>query len=330
MESSKLKGSYVDPAAGKVTFKTYAEAWRKRQVHRPSTAAQVETYMRLHAYPMIGSRPLASLRPSDIQGLVTERLTALSAGSTILLYRYVASILKDAERDFVIGRSPCVGIKLPRITSEEIVPPTIEQVEAIADGIKDRYRGTVIVAAGAGLRLGEVLGLHVDRIDFLRRQIRVDQQLITLAGPPVLGPPKTPASVRTVPVADVVLTELSEHIRQFPPVDGFVFTTTNGRPIRRSTFGPAWQRALKNAKEAGVEDVRFHDLRHHFASALISAGCSIKAVQSALGHANASETLDTYSHLWPSDEDTTRAAIESVWNSPRATSVSRDVSEETA
>jgi integrase len=55
--------------------------------------------------------------------------------------------------------------------------------------------------------------------------------------------------------------------------------------------------------------VRFHDLRHFYASALISGGCSVKAVQKALGHASATETLDTYAHLWPDDEDRTRAAI---------------------
>ena len=73
------------------------------------------------------------------------------------------------------------------------------------------------LGAGAGLRLGEVFGLQVDRVDFLRRTIRVDQQLLR-RGPVRLGPPKTPSSVRTVPVADVVLEELAEHMRRFPPL----------------------------------------------------------------------------------------------------------------
>ncbi len=67
----------------------------------------------------------------------------------------------------------------------------------------------------------------------------------------------------------------------------------------------------------------FHDLRHHYASALIAAGCSIKAVQEALGHANASETLDTYSHLWPTDEDRIKDAIAAVHDPSRVTVVSR-------
>jgi integrase len=72
--------------------------------------------------------------------------------------------------------------------------------------------------------------------------------------------------------------------------------------------------------------VTFHDLRHHFASVLIGAGCSIKAVQEALGHANASETLDTYSHLWPADEDPMRVAVDAAWS--RVTAVSQPASEE--
>ncbi len=63
---------------------------------------------------------------------------------------------------------------------------------------------------------------------------------------------------------------------------------------------------------AGLEH-RYHGLRHHFASVLIAGGCSVKAVQKALGHASASETLDVYSHLWPDGDDLTRRAIDAAW-----------------
>jgi integrase len=156
-----------------------------------------------------------------------------------------------------------------------------------------------------------VFGLQVDRIDFMRRTVRVDQQVLTPGnGPAVLGPPKTASSVRTVPLADVVIEELAEHLRRFPPVDGFVFVTELDRPVRRSTFQAAWARGVK---AAGATGVRFHDLRHHYAPALIAAGCSVKAVQAALGHASATETLETYAHLWPADEDRTLDAIQALW-----------------
>lgn len=65
VEHSKLTGSYVDPAAGRVMFRNFAEDWRRVQVHRPSTAQSVEQQLRLHVYPVIGHRPLAAVRPSE-------------------------------------------------------------------------------------------------------------------------------------------------------------------------------------------------------------------------------------------------------------------------
>jgi integrase len=308
-------GTYVDPSAGKVTVRDWCERWRVLQVqHRPSTATQVESYFRLHVYPGLGARELRSLRPSDVQAWVTDRATVLAPGSVELAYRYLSAALKAAEHDRLIARTPCQRIRLPRAERVEIVPPTVEQVAAIADAMNDRYRATVILAAGAGLRLGEVFGLGPEHVDFLRRTVRVERQLFTPSdGPAVLGPPKTASSVRSVPLADVVLTALAEHVRQYSAADGFLFATALGTPVRRGTFQDAWRRATR---AAGAEGVRFHDLRHHYASALISAGCSVVSVQKALGHASATETLNTYSHLWPSDEDRTREAIDAAWTQP--------------
>lgn len=305
-----LTGEYVDPSAGRVTLREYLESWRARQVHRDSTREQVESNFRRHVYPTLGDRQLRSLRPSDIQTWVSERSQHLAPRTVELIYRHLSSAMSDAEHDRLIGRSPCQRIRLPKATKEEVVPPTVDQVHALAEGIAPRYRAAVVLGAGAGLRLGETLGLQVDRIDFLRRELRVDQQLLTPNnGPARLGPPKTESSRRTVPLADEVLVALSRHVEHFPPVDGFVFTTQLDAPVRRSTWHPAWARALS---AAGVAGVRFHDLRHFYASALIASGCSVKAVQKALGHASATETLETYAHLWPDDEDRTRAAIQAA------------------
>ena len=70
IEHSKLTGGYVDPSAGKVTFRSFAEDWRARQVQRPSTALSVEQHLRRHVYPRIGHRPIAAIRHSEVQGLV--------------------------------------------------------------------------------------------------------------------------------------------------------------------------------------------------------------------------------------------------------------------
>lgn len=311
IEHRKLQGDYVDPNSGKVTIRAWCEQWRVMQPHRQSTAEQVARNFRVHVYPVLGDRQLRHLRPSDVQAWVTSMAQTSAPATVALVHQQFAAALMAAEHDRVIGRSPARRTKLPRRPKREVIPPTVEQVEAIADRMPDRYRTLVLLAAGSGLRLGEVLGLQVDRIDFLRRTVRVDQQLLRTCE---LGPPKTSSSVRTVPVAQIVLDEVAAHLAQFPAVDGLVFTSAMDTPIKQSNLGAMWRRAVgrTSSETTGLEAIRFHDLRHFYASALISAGCSVKAVQKALGHASATETLNTYAHLWPDDQDRTRDAIQAV------------------
>lgn len=243
--------------AGKVTVRDWLEAWRALQVHRPSTVVQVETYFRLHVYPAVGDRQLRALRPSDVQAWVTGRSTVLAPGSVELFYRHFSTAMKAAERDRLISRTPCQGIKLPKKTKTEIGPPRLDQIESIADAIAPRYRAAVVVAAGAGLRLGEVFGMTTENPDLLRRRYRVEEQLLTPStGSAHLGPTKTTASVRTVALADAVCDELARHLAAHPAIDGFVFTTAMGAPVRRSTFQDGWSRARA---AAGAPTVRFHD-----------------------------------------------------------------------
>lgn len=189
-------------------------------------------------------------------------------------------------------------------------------VMALADAISPRYRAVIVVAAGTGLRMGECFGLTLDRTDFLRRTVRVDRQVITTIGrPPSFGPPKTAASVRTVPLPQVVLEELARHLATYPPPEsGLVFTNEVGRPIHRASFSHVWTAAARAVGLPAGES--FHSLRHYYASLLISHGESVKVLQSRLGHATASESLDTYSHLWPDSEDRTRNAVDRVLQRP--------------
>ena len=106
----------------------------------------------------------------------------------------------------------------------------------------------------------------------------------------------------------MVLDALSQHLTSYP-AEGLVFTNASGSPLRRSAFGTAWRRATTTA---GLPGMRFHDLRHYYASLLIHHGVSVRTVQARLGHASAAETLDTYSHLWPASDDQTRQAVDEV------------------
>lgn len=78
-----------------------------------------------------------------------------------------------------------------------------------------------------------------------------------------------------------------------------MFTTRTGQPVRQGTFQGSWAKATekRSASAGALASIRFHDLRHFYASALIASGCSVPAVQHALGHASATEILNTYAHL---------------------------------
>jgi len=171
-------------------FKEYAEAWRKAQVHRASTTTSVEQQLRLHVYPTIGERRLSSVRPSDIQALVRGLGEVLAPGTVEAVYGRVAAVFNAAVRDRLIPSSPCVEVKRPRpAPSSTLEVLTTDQVLTLADAVPDRYHALIITAAGIGLRPRELFGLTLDRVDFLRRHVRVDRQLVRVRGTGVeLGP----------------------------------------------------------------------------------------------------------------------------------------------
>lgn len=305
-----VTGQYVAPKAGRITLREFAETWRAQQVHRPSTAEQVEGTLRRHVYPTLGERTLESLRPSDVQALVRGLGATLSPATIGVVHRILSAILKAAVADKRITSSPCAGTRLPKVCKVPVTPLATETVMALVEAVPERQRAMLVLAAGTGMRQGEVFGLTVDRIDFLRRTLRVDRQLSVVNGrAPQFGPPKTEASIRTIPLPTVVVEALAAHLRDYPAgPDGLVFTNAVGSPYRRSAFGTSWHAATA---KVGT-DATFHALRHYYASLLIRHGESVKTVQARLGHASAAETLDTYSHLWPDSDDRTRQAVDSV------------------
>lgn len=313
--------TYIDPDAGRITFREYAEQWRKDQLHhRPSTSAQAESRLRLWVYPELGDRPMSSIRRSDVQRVVTLAAVKLAPATVAVVYSYVASVFKAAVADRVIPSSPCVKVKLPEVQRGRVVPLTTEQVAVIAGRVDRRHRALVLLAAATGMRSGELRGLTVDRItpalhlrgDVQPQQaaLRVDRQLAAVADrEPVFAAVKTPAADRTVPVGASVARLLAEHLADYGPGNGgVVFHARGGLPIDRSRAGHIWRAAVDGL---GLpERSGWHMLRHHHASLLIAAGLSPRAVADRLGHEDVAETLRTYSHLWPSDEERAVAATE--------------------
>ena len=307
-----LQGRYVAPDAGRETVGDYARRWADAQPWREQSRTRVAHVIASQIVPRFGATTVRSLQPSMVQAWVGEMTASGLAPSTVESYfRVLAAVMIAARRDRLVHESPTDGVTLPRAehNAAALVPLSVEQVQAIADNVPAHYRALVLTSAGLGLRQGEACGLTVDRIDFLRRQVRIDRQLISPSGPGAVafGPPKTPSSNRVIPLPDSVGEVLAVHLERFGTgPDGLVFTSATGAPLRRSTWGKAYKAA---AAAAGL-DSSTHDLRHHCASVLISSGVSIKAVQGFLGHKNASETLDTYGHLMPGDDDRLRSAID--------------------
>jgi integrase len=172
----------------------------------------------------------------------------------------------------------------------------------------------VTLMATTGLRPGEAAGLTTPQLNFLRRSVLVDRQLIQTR-PPTFGPVKTAASVRVVPLANLTLTQMAAHMAAHPPGDqGTVFSRQDGTPLNRDMVSKAFRKAVADA--GAPQTTRLHDLRHYYASLLIRQGESVKVVQARLGHSSATETLDTYSHLWPDSEDLTRRAVDAAFGRP--------------
>jgi integrase len=245
---------------------------------------------------------MASVRPSDVQGLVKGLAERYAAGTVRNVFDVVARLFSAAVDDRVIAASPCRNITLPRMDDTEVRPPTVAEVTGVIAAMPDRYRAAAVLLAGSGLRIGELLGLKVADVDFLRRSLRVERQRLQGG---VIGPPKSPRSTRTVPLSDVVLDALAKHLAAYPSGE-WLFLTDDGDPLDY----PAWQKVWRPARLKARSEMSAHALRHFFASALIAGGASVKQVQVVLGHQSPVITLRIYAHLWPGDEDRRRAVIE--------------------
>lgn len=271
VESDKSRGLYVDPAAGRVTLREYAQSWQASQVHRRRTAANFDSHLRNHILPTLGDRPLAAVTRLEVQAWVKSRTLVLAPTTTRTVYAVVRMIFRAAVADRLIAVSPCERIALPRLPRRDELPLSRDSVLALVEASPDHYRAIIVVTAGTGLRQGEVFGLAPDRVDFLRRQLVVDAQLVLLPGaPPYVAPPKTAASYRTVPLADVVLEAVAAHMKTFPATTAsdetgkerpLVFSDRKGRPLSRTHFHQyGWAPAVR---AAGLPvGTQFHELRH--------------------------------------------------------------------
>lgn len=303
------KGAFVHPNGAKTLLRDY---WRKRMAEaqlRPSSTDTYWQHWRNHIEPQFGHREIGSIRRGEIQAWINRLPVAPRTAKTVLAV--FQSVMKAAVMvDELIPKSNAVGVRAPAATRRRLIVPTAEEVYAIAAAIHGPYRVTVHLAAEVGLRQGEILGLRVEDLDLLRHTLTVSRQAQTIRGRGVVLdlPPKSEAGYRVVPLAPETVDALALHLATYGSPGGLVVTTSGGTAARRQTHDDAWAKAKRKA-DAANPALRFHDLRHRYASVLIEAGLDALTVKTLMGHASIEETYDTYGHLFRGQEERAAKAI---------------------
>ena len=309
--ASVVTGSYADPKAGRVTFAAFFGEWSARQVWAPGTVLAMSLAARSVPF---GDKPMKLIRRSDVEVWIKSMdASGLAPGTIKTRYVNVRSVFRAALKDKVLGSDPTDGVRLPRgrrANAAMSIPPPEEvgHLLAVAD---DRFQAFVALCAFAGLRLGEAAAVQLGDIDFLRKSLKVGRQVQRVNGGGIdVRAPKY-GSERVIYLADNMINLLAQHVTAFGTTgeQQWLFAGDGDNPPHQNTVGYWWRKTLR---DAGLTGIKLHDLRHFYASGLIAAGCDVVTVQRSLGHSKATTTLNTYAHLWPTAEDRTRKAAESI------------------
>lgn len=318
-ETDTRRGDWIDPRLSRITVADWAQTWRDTTIHlRPSTRAGYESKLKTHILPRLGETPVADLdRPAIRRYLAEMAAGGMSAGNVRAVRAVLRLILATAVEAGALAANPCMGLKVARPAGVEMHFLSYEQVEDLAlaittpalkpagHGAQPHWRtvrpelGLMIrFAAYTGLRAGEIAGLRVGKIDFVRSSVEVSETATEVNGQLVYGPTKN-YQRRAVPLPASIREDLMALLRTRPHrPDDPVFTSPEGGPLRHNNF---YRRQFKPAVvQAGLEPtVRFHDLRHTYASFLIAEGAHPRAIMERMGHSSVQVTLGTYGHVLP-------------------------------
>ena len=260
---------------------------------------------------------LAAVRPVHLQKVLDEaRASRLSPRSVVQIHRIMHAAFRTAQRWQLLATNPSDGVTPPKIEQAKLTVPSPTDVARLLMAADERHRTAMTIAAGTGLRRGELLALVWADIDLEDRpRLHVTGTLQRDGAALVRLPPKTERSRRVVPLPPSLAETLRRHraeqnerrLHAGPAwhAGDFVFDNGTGAPVDPDAFGKAFRSA---ARRVGLDGVRLHDLRHGFASMLIGAGTGVRIMADLLGHSTVSFTLQTYTH--PSEEEATAAMAE--------------------
>ncbi len=312
VETDKARGEWVDPKSGRITFGEWATQWlaTKRDL-KPATLDDYSRLLGCHVLPFFGEMWLSRIQRVHVEewlaGLAAKGLgTSRTRKSFVVL----ASVLDAAVEHDHIARNPARSkgrggrsgrVALPRATKPRRRYLTADEVARLAGAAGD-WSTAVEVVAYSGMRFSEFVALRREDCDLLRRRLTLDENATEIDGKLVWqAATKTDEIVRPRLPA-FVCEHLARHLETVPDTPrALVFTGADGGPIRyRNWLRYVWRPAVR---QAGLEGLTPHELRHTAASLLIAGGADPKTVQEQLGHRSIKTTYDVYGHLWEGHAD---------------------------
>ncbi len=314
-EADVVRGDWIDPRLGRVTFAEWAAEWLSTTVHlRAQTRAGYDAVLRTHLLPVFESRPIATIEQIDMRRFVANMLVDGAAPGTVRGARKVARLVFAAAiGSGALRANPCDGVKVPRSDHEEMVFLDPLQIEELADAIAAPYGVLIRLAAYSGMRAGEIGALRVGRLDLLRGRIEIVESLAEEPGRGlVFGPPKT-YQRRSVTLPRFLCDELGAHLRDRPhDPEALVFSAPEGGPLNHRNF---YRRQFRDAVVAGglPARLRFHDLRHTCAALLVGQSAHPLVVMKRLGHSSITVTMNTYGHMFPALEESVTDGLDRAW-----------------
>ena len=314
---AKLKQSIEEAKgldAGKVgryTVGQWMEVWFENYAKvkvRPSSHQTYRGYIDNHIKTNIGQIPLEKLTSLELQKLYKKLLEkgrvdrlesrhqakGLSPKTVRNIHQIISSAMKLAQEQKLIVGNPAEGCALPRLEHREMQTLPVEQLQSFLGEAKDSgVFELYYLELATGLRRGELLGLKWEDIDLERGDLRVKRQIARINGEVVEAPLKTKNAYRTLPLAEDTVSVLLEQKKKVGS-SPWVFPSPIGGPLSPDSVLHMLHRVLKRA---GLPGLRFHDLRHTFATLALQNGVDVKTVSGMLGHFSAGFTLDTYAHV---------------------------------
>ena len=309
-------GEYIEDK--RMSLSTWLDTWQETYLIqvKPSTAQRYESDIRLHIRPELGRYKLAELTPQIIQRFYNK---LIREGMSPKSLKNVHGVLhKCLEKAFDLGyilSNPSCKCELPRVFKKEMCPLTDGSIPKFLEAIKgDMYADLYYFALFTGMRLGEVVGLTWDSIDFDRMQIKVYHQMQrdhTYHGTGKHRPNiytlttlKNGKSRIVSPAPQIFDLLRSVQAKQeansqkvgllWQNAGGFVFTNEIGGHLAPNTISNHFKSIVR---KMGLPQTRFHDLRHTFATISLENGDDIKTVSEMLGHATTTFTMDIYGHV---------------------------------